>query len=90
MVEELRRDRQIKQEQKTIQAQAVDIMYRDYEDRLDDEAFVQAIRVLESESKLRIFTSLRAGTKRDRWLEVEISTELLPKSVSEDVNLYTN
>jgi hypothetical protein len=81
MADELRRSREAKQEfrdQKIVQEKAIDILYKDYENRLDNDAFVEAINVLESESKARIFTRLKADEKRDRWLEVAISTELLP------------
>ncbi|KAK9429393.1 hypothetical protein V1505DRAFT_171059 [Lipomyces doorenjongii] len=51
MVDELRRSREAKQYQKTVQETAIDILYRDYETRLDTDAFVKAINVLESDSK---------------------------------------
>ncbi|KAK9351154.1 hypothetical protein V1505DRAFT_356395 [Lipomyces doorenjongii] len=78
MVDELRRSREAKQYQKTVQETAIDILYRDYETRLDTDAFVEAINVLESESKARIFTRLKADEKRDRWFEVAIGTEVFP------------
>ncbi|KAK9492809.1 hypothetical protein V1508DRAFT_439484 [Lipomyces doorenjongii] len=63
---------------KMVQETAIDILYRDYETRLDADAFVKAINVLESESKARIFTRLKADEKRDRRLEVAIGTEVFP------------
>ncbi|KAJ8103700.1 hypothetical protein POJ06DRAFT_272386 [Lipomyces tetrasporus] len=55
--------------------------------RSHTEAFVDAINVLESESKARIFTRLKSDEKRDRWLEVAIGTELLPQHQEEKVSL---
>ncbi|KAK9326632.1 hypothetical protein V1520DRAFT_123351, partial [Lipomyces starkeyi] len=85
MVEELRRSREAKQYQKTVQETAVDILYRDYETRLDTGAFVEAVNVLESESKARIFTRLKADEKRDRWLEVAIGTEIFSQYQAEEM-----
>ncbi|KAK9372061.1 uncharacterized protein V1513DRAFT_475143 [Lipomyces chichibuensis] len=87
-VEELCRFREAKQFQKTVQETAIDILYRDYETRLDTNAFVEAINVLESESKARIFTGLKADAKRDRWLEVAICTEIFPQSQAERPAAY--
>ncbi|KAK9373140.1 uncharacterized protein V1513DRAFT_465931 [Lipomyces chichibuensis] len=86
MVDELRRSREAKQDKTTIQETAIDVLYRDYEAGLGIDAFVDAINVLESESKARIFTRLNADEKRDRWLEVAIGTELLPQQ-EEEVSL---
>ncbi|KAK9365300.1 hypothetical protein V1509DRAFT_676245 [Lipomyces kononenkoae] len=86
-VDELRRSREAKQDKKTVQETAIDLLYRDYETRLDTDAFVDAINVLESESKARIFTRLKADEKRDRWLEVAIGTELLPQHQDEKLSL---
>ncbi|KAK9366090.1 hypothetical protein V1509DRAFT_569516, partial [Lipomyces kononenkoae] len=85
IVEELRRSRTAKQNQRTVQETAVDILYRDYESRLDTGAFVEAVNVLESESKARIFTRLRADEKRDWWLEVAIGTDIFSQCQAEEM-----
>jgi hypothetical protein len=83
MVDELRKSREAKQwlkEQKTIQEKAIEILYKDYEDRLTDEGFVVAINTLEADTKAHVFTMLKEGEKRDRWLEIAAVVELLPRS----------
>ncbi|MCJ1465730.1 hypothetical protein MMC07_004349 [Pseudocyphellaria aurata] len=84
MTEELskrRKTRQPDQPQSTKQEMAIALLYSDYETRLGTEGFVEAINLIENESKAMIFTSLRAGDKRDRWLERQIGTEIWPLDV---------
>lgn len=83
MTEELSKRRKTRpdQLQSTKQEMAIALLYSDYETRLGTDAFVEAINLIENESKAMIFTSLRAGDKRDRWLERQIGTELWPLNV---------
>jgi hypothetical protein len=80
MATELRLTRELKQEPiKTLQEKAIELLYKEYQDRLTDIDFVEAITLLESESKARIFVALRGGDIRDKWLEKNTLIELLPK-----------
>ena len=63
------------------QEMAVALLYSDYEARLDIDSFVEAINLIENESKATIFTSMRPGDKRDRWLELQIGTVLEPLDI---------
>jgi hypothetical protein len=40
--------------------------------------FLMAIKALKVESKALVFIVLRAGDKRDRWLETLVRTVLMP------------
>jgi hypothetical protein len=68
----------LKRQAKTVQEKAIELLYSDYEQRIDDDMFLMAIKALEVESKARVFIVLRAGDKRDRWLETLVRTVLMP------------
>jgi hypothetical protein len=83
MTTELRLTRESKEEpMKTPQEKAIELLYKEYQDRLTDIDFVEAITLLESESKARIFVALRGGDIRDKWLEKNTSTELLLRELN--------
>lgn len=78
LAREAREARQLRQEQTmTTQEKAIDILYRDYKDRLTDADFLDAVVLVETENKARVFIALREGD-RDRWLQKNISAELYP------------
>ena len=62
---------------KTAQKKTINLLHKKYRDRLTDIDFVEAVTLLESESKTRVFIALKDDDIRDRWLEKNISAELL-------------
>jgi len=80
MAKELRLSRESNRELAgTPQERAMELLNKEYDDRLDDEAFLEAVDLFESDAKARAFITLKPGHRRDRWLEIAISKELLPQ-----------
>ena len=50
----------------------------EYGDRLDTMVFIKACTFFEDEHKARSFLAISNVERRDRWLEVNLKTELLP------------
>jgi hypothetical protein len=51
------------------------VLYEAYESRMDDSAFIKALNMLDRE-RSRLFLTLKAGVKRDLWLESTFGIEL--------------
>jgi hypothetical protein len=54
---------------------AIAVLYEAYESRMDDSAFIKALNMLDGE-RSRLFLTLKAGVKRDLWLESTFGVEL--------------
>ena len=61
--------------------QAISLLYADYEIRLDLDSFVNAMNLVGDEHKASMFLIMKPGDKRDRWLELQLDTELIPLEV---------
>lgn len=59
---------------------AIALLYSQYEVWLGEDSFLDAINLVEDEVKATVFTAMRPGSKRDRWLETHINADLEPLS----------
>lgn len=82
LTEELGKRRKVLVNQaRTKQEIAVGLLYSDYETRLSDDSFVDAINLVENEGKAIIFVAMHAGSKRDQWLRSQITADLEPLEI---------
>jgi hypothetical protein len=77
--EELARDRKAKELFLTIQQKAVQLLEQKYMDRLDMLVFIEATELLQDEKNAGTFLILQDVKTRDRWLELNLHSELLPQ-----------
>jgi hypothetical protein len=78
---EMARGRKAREEHKSAQEKAVQLL-ESYRDRLDTMAFIKGCAFFENEAKARIFIGITIAERRDRWLEVNLHTELRPVGLS--------
>jgi hypothetical protein len=74
---EMARLRKSREEHKSAQEKAIQLL-ESYGDRLDTMAFIEGCAFFENEAKARIFIGITIAERRDRWLEVNLHTELRP------------
>jgi hypothetical protein len=54
------------------------LLEQEYKERLDMLAFIQACEFLGEDKHATTFITLLDHTVRDRWLEIQLTVELLP------------
>jgi len=69
------RGRKAREEYKSAQEKAIQLL-ESYGERLDTMAFIEGCIFFEDEAKARIFISISNIERRNRWLEVNLHTEL--------------
>ena len=57
-------------------------MLESYRDRLNARAFIKGCEFFKNKAKARIFISITIVKRRDRWLKVNLHTELRPVELS--------
>jgi hypothetical protein len=75
---EMAKSRKLREDHKSDQEKAVQLLESEYGDRLDTMVFIKACTFFEDEHKARSFLAISNIERRDRWLEVNLQTELLP------------
>jgi Myb/SANT-like DNA-binding domain len=75
---ELGRARKAKELYQTTQQKAIILLEQEYKERLDMLAFIQACEFLGEDKHATTFITLLDHTVRDRWLEIQLTVELLP------------
>jgi hypothetical protein len=70
--------RKLREEHKSNQEKAVQLLKSEYRDRLDTMVFIKACTFFEDKHKARSFLAISNIERQDRWLEVNLKTELLP------------
>jgi hypothetical protein len=75
---EMAKGRKLREEHKSDQEKAVQLLELEYGNRLDTIVFIEACTFFEDEHKARSFLAISNIERRDRWLEVNLKTELLP------------
>jgi hypothetical protein len=76
--EEMAKGRKAKEEHLTVHKKALKLLEKEYKKRMDIMVFIQACSFLKDERNATTFTTLLDSELRDRWLEIELPTELLP------------
>jgi hypothetical protein len=76
--EELGRARRAKELYQTTQQKAIKLLEQEYNKRLNILAFIQACEFLGEDKHATTFITLSDHTVRDRWLEIQLTVELLP------------
>jgi len=71
--------RKLRENYKSNQEKAVQLLESEYGDRLDTIVFIKGCTFFEDEHKARSFLAISNIERQDRWLEVNLSTELLPR-----------
>jgi hypothetical protein len=74
--EEMAKQRKAKEAYLTNQQKAIIILEKEYKKRLDIMAFIRACMFFKDEGNALTFITLTDLEFRDRWLEIELSTEL--------------
>jgi hypothetical protein len=75
---EIAKGRKLREGYRSDQEKAVQLLESEYGDRLDTMVFINATTLFEDGHKARSFLAISNIERRDRWLEVTLSTELLP------------
>jgi hypothetical protein len=75
---EIAKSRKLWENYKSDQEKAIQLLESEYGDRLDATVFINALVFFEDEHKARSFLAISNIERRDRWLKVSLSTELLP------------
>jgi hypothetical protein len=75
---ELGRAWKAKELYQTTQQKAITLLEQEYKERLDMLAFIQACEFLGEDKHATTFTTLLDHTVRDKWLEIQLTVELLP------------
>jgi hypothetical protein len=70
--------RKAKEEHLTVHKKALKLLEKEYKKRIDIIVFIQVCSFLKDEGNATTFTTLLDSELRDRWLEIELPTELLP------------
>jgi hypothetical protein len=73
---EMARRRRLREEHKSDQEKAVQLLETEYGDRLDTMVFIAGCTFFEDEHKARSFLAISSVERRDRWLEINLGTEL--------------
>jgi hypothetical protein len=76
--EEMARGRKAKEEHLTNHQKALKLLEKEYKKRMDIMAFIQACSFFKDEGNSSTFITLTEPELRDRWLEIELPTELSP------------
>jgi hypothetical protein len=76
LTEEIRSARKAKEEFKTDHEKAVQLFESEYKGRLDMLAFIQGLTFLKDIGNAVTFLALKDKATRDRWLEIELQTEI--------------
>jgi Myb/SANT-like DNA-binding protein len=76
--EELGKARRAKELYQTTQQKAIKLLEQEYKKRLNMLAFIQACEFLGEDKHATTFITLLDHTIRDRWLEIQLTVELLP------------
>jgi hypothetical protein len=76
--EELGRARRAKELYQTTQQKAIKLLEQEYKKRLNILAFIQAYEFLGEDKHATTFITLSDHAVRDRWLEIQLTVELLP------------
>jgi hypothetical protein len=74
---EMAKSRKLREDHKSDQEKAVQLLEKEYGDRLDTMVFINACAFFEDEHKARSFLAISNIERRDRWLEVNLFTELI-------------
>jgi hypothetical protein len=82
--EEMARGRKAKEAYLTTQQKAIKLLEQAYKERLDMLTFVQACTFFKDDGNAATFITLSDLVVRDRWLELQLSTELLPLELGTD------
>jgi hypothetical protein len=81
MLKVFSREQQVKEAkpgEPSTQEKAIDILKKEYTKRLTIEGYISALQALEIPAKATTFVRLPIGERRDQWLKVIATTELLP------------
>ena len=76
MTAEMAHGQKAREETKSAQEKAVQLLESVYGDRLDTMIFIQACTFFEDEQKARSFLAITNIERHDRWLEINLRTEL--------------
>jgi hypothetical protein len=74
--EEMALGRKMREERKSDQEKAVQLLEKAYGNRLNTMVFIAACTFFEDEHKARSFLAITNVERRDRWLEINLNTEL--------------
>jgi hypothetical protein len=79
--EDMAMGRKAREEHLTVHKKALKLLEKEYKKRMDMMVFIQACSFLKDEGNATTFTTLLDLELRDRWLEIELPTELLPREL---------
>ena len=74
---EMARGRKAREEAKSAQEKAVQLLESVYGDRLNTMVFIKACTFFEEENKARSFLAITNTERRSRWLEINLRIELI-------------
>jgi len=77
LLAEIARGRKAREEYKSAQEKAIQLL-ESYRERLNTMAFIKGCIFFKDKAKARIFISISNIKRRDRWLKVNLHTELRP------------
>jgi hypothetical protein len=81
LLEEMAIGRKAREEHLTVHKKALKLLEKGYKKRIDIMVFIQACSFLKDKGNATTFTTLLDLELRDRWLEIKLLTELLPREL---------